>query len=569
MEPTNRSASRMTRRAFGLNLLAGMALVGCGSIPTKGSVNHYADPAQSATPTQASLAAEGPTKDASPEEIIRGFINAGIGANDDYTVAREFLTGGFADSWKPDDSTLVHSAQISINQAAGKGKFTVNIPVTTSIDSRGLATSFEEPDNKETSFSLIQVDGQWRISDAPNGTILERSDFEQIFTPFNLYFFDSTFTYSVPDVRWFADRSTVATSLTRVLLQGPAPYLENAVASAVPAGTKLGRNSVPVENGTAQVYLESAGGSQAPSQLDIERLNVQLTQTLSHLNGVHTVQFSLDNQNLDTGKLENFVEPQINPSVGQQVIGLHGDQLVLRSDLMNESEDQPVYSGSESMQHPAMGYKRQNFAFLNKEHTEVFWVNNEGKAVSILQGPDVTAPSFDQYQWLWASTHDGKISVYSVATTATKTAENVSADWLKSYAVASLKISRDGARALIVTLVGNRGAVWVSGIQRDAENKPTQLTQPIRLGTTIDASDAHWYSDSSVLVADYVTGKSQIVSLSGELTDIGALNGMMNVVSGSGNNSAIAQTTDSSVYLLVDYGWSRVDVQLQDVSYSG
>ncbi|MDO4917201.1 MAG: LpqB family beta-propeller domain-containing protein [Rothia sp. (in: high G+C Gram-positive bacteria)] len=545
-----------------------LTLAGCGNIPTDGPVNHYADPAQSASASNNLPTATGPQENASAEEIVRGFLSAGVGAANDYEVAREYLTEGFAQEWQPDAGTYVYTQDIGVTQNQSNQKWTVSVQVSTAVDERGQATSYESSTKRTFDFELKQVNGQWRISKAPSATILQRSDFEKVFIPFTLYFYDPTFTYAVPDIRWFADRSTIATSLVRVLFLGPAPYLEGAVATAVPENTQLSKNSVPVDNTVAQVDIQTSTSVKDLTQLQTKRFLTQLTQTLKRLNGIQSVQLSAENQKIDAGNLENYVEAQINAVVETVLVGLKNNDVVVRADISNENNDTVIFQGDSAMYAPAMGYKRQNFAVSNEDRSQISWINNK-KSQVVMRDNHFTRPSIDQYQWLWSSSQDANIQVYSVAQNASTKDAQVSASWLEGYTVSSLRISRDGARALIVASLDGQSSVWIAGVQRDADNKPTKLLKPIRLGSTIKVSHAVWYSDASLLVANYDSGESQIVSLSGEITDLGKLSGLSGISAASGANTAVAQAQDSAVYSLVDQVWSRIDVSIQDPSYSG
>lgn len=551
-----------------LGLIFLLTATSCGSIPTDGSVNHYADPAQSASASAADIQAQGPSQNASPEQIVRGFIEAGIGANDDYTVAREFLTPEFAQTWQPDDKTLVYGDQVNLKQGGKSEDFVVKVPVTTEIDKRGIATSFDAAENQDVNITVKQVDGQWRIASAPNAIVISRANFEKVFTPFTLYFYDSTFTYAVPDMRWFADRSTVATSLVRVLLQGPAPYLEGAVSSAVPEGTQLNRNSVPVNGGTATVDVNTAEPAANLSQLDIERFQTQLTQTLSQLNGVQAIQLSVQDQVLKQNSLDDYQAPVINPDVGPQVVGFSGKDMRMSENFRDDSNLTTIYTSDDSMQLPAMGYKRQNFAYLNAARNSLNWINSNTRK-TVMMGEMLTQPSFDQFQWLWSSTSDGEVKAISIANRENQTPRTISADWLKDYTVSSLKISRDGTRAVIVTQSGGESAVWMSGIKRGSDNTPEALMKPIRLSSTGKVSDAQWYSDSSVLLADYSQGSTEIVNLSGEVNQIETLDGLASISAAPGSETALAHTQDASVYRLLDGRWSRIDISLEDANFSG
>ena len=64
---------------------------------------------------------EGPTPGATQEQILRGFISAFVGPQNDYKVARQFLTTDFSGKWEPRSSVLVRSGGFSFT-AAGDGR---------------------------------------------------------------------------------------------------------------------------------------------------------------------------------------------------------------------------------------------------------------------------------------------------------------------------------------------------------------------------------------------------------------------------------------------------------------
>ncbi|MNR61868.1 Lipoprotein LpqB [compost metagenome] len=68
------------------------------------------------------------------------------------------------------------------------------------------------------------MDGEWRIAELPDGTAIPEETFKVIYGAYPIYFYDPTFTYAVPDVRWFIKKKTVK-AMTSALLGGPAPYL--------------------------------------------------------------------------------------------------------------------------------------------------------------------------------------------------------------------------------------------------------------------------------------------------------------------------------------------------------
>ena len=82
-------------------------LSGCASLPS--NLNIEIGPELS-TPDQQELSFYSPASPlpgASPSEIVSGFLSAGTGPQNDYQVAREYLTDGFASRWRPGEQTLI------------------------------------------------------------------------------------------------------------------------------------------------------------------------------------------------------------------------------------------------------------------------------------------------------------------------------------------------------------------------------------------------------------------------------------------------------------------------------
>ncbi len=546
-----------------------LALTSCASLPFSGNANHYADSRSSGLAAEGEITPAGPADGASPEEIIRGFLRAGIGANDDYLVARQYLTAQKAQSWRPDTQALVYADSLLIQQGQEQSKYKVEVPVGTQVNSLGLATSFARTNSMDLEFTLEEVNGQWRISELPDGVVLEQSEFEQSFSAFSLYFYDQTFTYAVPDIRWFADRASVATSLVRVLIAGPAPYLQGAVRSAIPDNSSLTRNSVPIENNNAQVSLSGTGISNDMSQLDIERIHTQLKQTLTRISGIENISLELGQQQAKVGQLENYIEPQLDPVVAKNVVGIDGNELTVRSELLNDESKNSVFSSTHgSMTNLAMSYNRQSFAFLDPQRSQLTVVRG-GQSRLAFEGQGLTSPSYDQFQWLWSATEEGKIRAVSVANSSSIQPIDISASWLEGAKVLSLKVARDGARVAIVAESDGNSYLWVSGVNRNSENRPQSLTQPVRVGASISAQFAAWVSDQGLIAANFDTGESELAQLSGELTSLGYLDSLEQLSSCIGADQVVAQTAQQNIYLLVDRGWSRVETTAHDFSFSG
>jgi hypothetical protein len=82
-------------------VVAVLALSGCAGIPTSSKV-HYGDEISQDTSTQfVRVIARPPSLGMSPEEIVRGFLDACADPSENYGIARKYLAIESADMWNP------------------------------------------------------------------------------------------------------------------------------------------------------------------------------------------------------------------------------------------------------------------------------------------------------------------------------------------------------------------------------------------------------------------------------------------------------------------------------------
>ena len=222
-------------------LLLAALLGGCVGIPTGGGVTTDEIDTAGTDESLASLP-PGPADDASPADIISGFIRAGRGPQKNYEVAREYLTDDFRLTWIPGASTLISATPISPVALADN---TWNVSVTHLRQRRRRRALRGRPPTPSTCpFGLVQNDdGQWRISSAPDGTLLPPNRVHrhlQVVRPVLLR----------PDVRVPGARPALvperveraATGSSSQLLLGPSPWQGSGVLfSAFPTGTEQER----------------------------------------------------------------------------------------------------------------------------------------------------------------------------------------------------------------------------------------------------------------------------------------------------------------------------------------
>ncbi len=198
------------------------------------------------------------------------------------------------------------------------------------------------------------------------------------------------------------------------------------------------------------------------------------------------------------------------------------------------------------------------FAGLGAARRSV-WVQQPGVApVELISGRgELIAPSFDppSLGWLWtvAAGEPGSGQAPTVVA-ATDSAEEVAAAWLvPGDEVRSLRVSRDGARVLVV--VGHADgtvSVEVRGIRRDSTGRPLSLSQAafaVAVELT-DAVDASWVDDDHVVVLGRVGEEAvrPVVAQVGGTTELLAPTpGAVSVSAATGVRSIVVGTADGTL----------------------
>jgi len=188
-------------------LTAVLVITGCTQIPRSGPVESV-NPSSVLSDTDVDFLPPGPSLGASPEDILEGFIAAGTAAQNNYRVARSYLTEQFHDTWNPNQSVLISQGESSVIQSS-ESELVYRVQVVASVDEAGRYEVAAQPTDQELVFSLEQVAGEWRISDAPDGVVLAEVAFREAFDSYLLYYYSADYRELVPDLRWFASRGDV------------------------------------------------------------------------------------------------------------------------------------------------------------------------------------------------------------------------------------------------------------------------------------------------------------------------------------------------------------------------
>ncbi|HCB57181.1 MAG TPA: hypothetical protein DEP82_04395 [Arthrobacter bacterium] len=543
-------------------LIIVLLLASCARIPTAGPVGKSVEGSEGNVNAPVFLPAA-PQPGATPENIIDYFYRAGTGYEGDYAVAREYLTQAASVSWKPDQRALVYR-EAKVVSTGVDNVYNYQLDVSYSVDVDGIATQMPEGTIENIPATLTQVDGEWRISAIPDGTAIPEETFKVIYGAYPIYFYDPSFTYAVPDVRWFIRNKTVK-AMTSALLAGPAPYLRGAVVSAFPSGIKLARESVPVVSGAAQVDLTAKELTEASTE-DRLRMQTQLALTFRSQPDVVNVELHANQDLVRVEDNGSVLPPVRDKNVPVREIAVSGNELVrYENNRVSPLPDmQPV--SSLGPRYPAESPVSQTVAFLNESRTTLYSMVPGQPARALTTRSIITHPSFSVQDWVWAAgpgaTGGTEVVAYrpvGVAEGAAVPTVTLTPAWLAGRNVKELRISREGVRALVISEQNGTTKVQVAGIIRNADGTPRELTAPITLVASGAPDQGVWVNDTTVAVMKSSAGSNvtpELLSLtSGQPQQLAPWPGLMWLSAGNGPEEIYGQSAEG-IFQRLGNGWS-------------
>ena len=272
----------MRRLPAALAVLLLALVAACSTVPT-GSAPQAITDAEARPTGDVGIEPLGPRAGATPEEIVRGFVDAAASSVNGHPVAVEHLTPEAGATWSDEAGiTLVGPDYATVTTSSGTVVMTGDQVGT--VDPRGVFTAASDTVFTHE-FTLAEVDGEWRIANPPDGLVMLVPDFERLYDDLAVYFVDPTATRVVPDPRYLISGEAQPTTLVQRLVEGPSPALAAGVGNAL-GGVTLTR-AVTVSGSTAVVDLAGLDDF-SPQQLG--QLSAQLVFTLDQVEGTNSVE---------------------------------------------------------------------------------------------------------------------------------------------------------------------------------------------------------------------------------------------------------------------------------------
>ncbi len=271
------------------------SVAGCVGMPSNGPAGEFNASPQSSAPGVNLIGSVplGPQPGENPSQIVQGFLIAGA-SYPTYNAAQLYLTSSAVKGWKPGFAVNVYSnltvpepdsTSTAARSASPRASIDVTGTVQASFNGSGQYVSVLNPGPASASykFTLVKVDGQWRITDPPSYRMLPTEDFPLFYKAQDLYFFDPQDEVLVPDsvfVPLGATVSQLLTDLVNSLTAGPkTPWLTGATDTELPPGTSV-QQQVTNDGSTVTVNL-IFGKTVQPSPRQLELFAAQLVWTLT------------------------------------------------------------------------------------------------------------------------------------------------------------------------------------------------------------------------------------------------------------------------------------------------
>ena len=270
----------MTRRLRAALVAAVVALTGCSTVPTSSPTVPITQ-VPSRQDADVGIEPLAPETGASPEQIVRGFIDASASTERGHLVARQYLDEAAADQWADDGGvTIIEPGFATVTREEGVVELTARTVGT--VDERGI---FEVGGARYSrDFTVELVDEEWRITNPPDGLVVLQPDFARVYDPLNAYFLDPLGTRVVPDPRYLVEGEAQPTALVQRLFEGPSPALRSAVLNPL-ADLSL-RRPVTVQGSAATVDLT---GLPAEPEPPLDLISAQLVWSLEQI-GIRSVE---------------------------------------------------------------------------------------------------------------------------------------------------------------------------------------------------------------------------------------------------------------------------------------
>jgi hypothetical protein len=512
---------RPRRVAIGAAAVA-MVVSACSGVPSSSSpeVIHPAE----GDPSVAGQPLITPRPGVEAREIVKEFLRANVGEPDDPRGAHLFLTPAQQSKWSDNTVAILRQPPdvgVGVSMAHNRTQVTVTGTQVGRLAADGTYTP--EPAGTgghgepwKNTFTLALVDGQWRISDLPDGLIVTVADFAAAYLPARkLYFFDLQEEHLVPDLRYSAltgDQAITSWQLTQ-LLGGPRAQLDSAVRTEVPSQIALSaRPSVKVTAAGPLISVELPGSSQL-DPLTKRKLAAQLMATFGQVQAQAVMTITDGGRPIDIPSIpQRFRKSDFSAATGlfgsiqPPVFYVDGQgRLVDAKGKVLAANDKPFKGPPGPGPHPLSSVA---VAARNSDNYEVaattgsgasqaLWV---GKLVTSLRKAAVGAGPLTRPSWAPGLTEAWVASGGNLFRVSDRAKVIPVQTGLPEGRIKALRFSSDGTRLALLVQGKTGGAqLWIAAVVRGSGTVRLDSAQPITT-SSYALSDVAWNDDTTLYV---------------------------------------------------------------------
>ncbi|MEU0656996.1 LpqB family beta-propeller domain-containing protein [Streptomyces albogriseolus] len=576
-------------------------LAGCASMPDSGDLRGV-----ESTPrkdTQVRVYAMPPSDDATPAQIVQGFLEALTSDDADYKTARQYLTPEASKYWRPEQSTTVLSdgpgarADREPREDSTALTYTLTGTKFATVDAQQAYAPASGQYSELVRLVKDDKSGQWRIDAVPQGVVMGKSDFQRNYTSFNKYYFasnvdvnGSSLPMAVADPVYVRRHVDPTTRMVRSLISGPTSWLDPVVRSSFPTGTQLRKGAGPLtpdDRGTLTVPLNDRA-----SEIGIgrcEEMAAQLLFTLRDLSpAVEEVELRADGGQLCSLTQDGAETVATRGALNQpdHLYFLDREHKLVRiaagsSGADPEAAPGALGQGEQGLRSVAVARDERTAAGVGLNGQELFVSAlaqgaTLGEPVLRSQGKTeqdrLTPPSWDAQGGLWVADRDpARPGLYLLPQGADQPLQ-VRTPGLEGR-IRAVRVAADGVRIALVVEKGDERSLLVGRIERSgpdeagSSERTTVTVVELRSATPEleQVTAMSWAGDSRLVVVGREHGgveQMKYVEVDGSTPDVpppAALTGVKALTAaGDENAPLVAYSVDGIVRLPSGAQWQKV-----------
>ncbi|MBT2387653.1 hypothetical protein J7E86_29630 [Streptomyces sp. ISL-11] len=537
-----------------------------------------------------------PHKNAQPQDLVTGFLEATTSDDPDYETARKYLAKAVRRSWDParETTVLAEPPQLRVERSGDREQdYTVTLigKQVAKVDARHAY----KPDEQvyKAQIHVAREDGEWRIDAPPPGLVLGAADFQRIYRSVNKYYFaelgpggsGKDRDVLVADPVYLRKRINPTTSSVKALLDGPTGWLDPVAATAFPTGTRVMDPKLSLDDSSALKLRLNGRGSEA-NEKQCLRMAAQVLYTVGDQTAkVSQVTLLRENgsQMCVLGRLQaqDYAADKAAPG-GQQQYFVDAQR---RLTSMTEGDGEPRRVagpfGTDS------GAQLRSVA-VNRREDHAAGVTGDGQSLYVaaleagtpLGEPrltarggakaGLTAPSWDGLGDLWVADQDPDRPRLLRLPGGTGAPQEVEVPRLDGGRITGIRVAADGVRIALLVTKDDRTKLKLGRVERRvSDGRPSLSVQELRsVAPRLEQVDAvSWAGGSRLLVAGNGPGELQqlqYIETDGSLPNGSPLPGITGVRGIAASESTakapalVAERDGGIVRLLPDAGWKQV-----------